>query len=79
VWVTDAAGQEQAVALVDRANGPRIPGAPATLLARRLLTGQVSATGAFPCVGFLALADYAEFLAPYDIVVVRGENGVWAS
>jgi hypothetical protein len=78
VWVTDAAGRQRSLALVARANGPRIPGAPATLLARRLLTGQVSETGASPCVGFLGLADYAEFLAPYDIAVARGENGVWA-
>jgi hypothetical protein len=78
VWVTDVAGRQRSLALVARANGPRIPGAPATLLARRLLTGEVSQTGAFPCVGFLGLAAYTQFLAPYDIVVASGEDGAWA-
>jgi NAD(P)-dependent dehydrogenase (short-subunit alcohol dehydrogenase family) len=78
VWVTDVEGGERSLALVARANGPRIPGAAAILLARRLLADGVSATGAFPCVGFLALAEFAAFLAPYDIAVVRGEGGIWA-
>ena len=37
------------------------------------------ALGAFPCVGFITLAEFAEYLAPFSIFTVRGENGVWLS
>jgi hypothetical protein len=77
VWVTDAAGKQRSVALVAHENGPRIPGSPAILLARKLLSNRMTDIGAFPCVGFLGLADYAEFLAPYNIFVVQGEDGAW--
>lgn len=79
VWVTDAAGRRRSAALVAHENGPRVPASPAILLAKALLSGRVSAVGAYPCVGFLKLAEFAEFLAPYNIFLVRGEGGVWAS
>jgi hypothetical protein len=78
VWVTDAVGQQRSLALVAHENGPRIPGSPAILLARKLLSNRMSNLGAFPCIGFLGLDDYAEFLAPFNIFVVQGENGAWA-
>jgi saccharopine dehydrogenase-like NADP-dependent oxidoreductase len=77
VWVTDRAGQQRSLALVAHENGPRIPGSPAILVARKLLSGELSRSGAFPCVGFLNLAECAAFLAPYNIFVVHGENGRW--
>jgi NAD(P)-dependent dehydrogenase (short-subunit alcohol dehydrogenase family) len=77
VWVTGRDGRQRSAALVAHENGPRIPGTPAVLLARKLLTGGVPGVGAFPCVGFLSLSEYAEFLAPYRIFVVRGEGGAW--
>ena len=77
VWVTDRAGQRRSAALVAHENGPRIPGSPAFLLARKLLAGEIDRRGAFPCLGFLRLEDFAEFLAPYRIEVVLGENGKW--
>src|SRR5262249_1735733 len=67
VWVTDTGGRQRSLALVARENGPRIPGSPAILLARKLLYGRLSDTGAFPCIGFLTLGEYAEFLAPFNI------------
>jgi uncharacterized protein YbjT (DUF2867 family) len=79
VWVTDDAGRRRSLALVARENGPRVPGSPAVLLARKLLSGRLSAAGAFPCVGFLGAAEYAEFLAPYNIFLVKGEGRAWAS
>ena len=33
--------------------------------------------GACPCIGFLSLAEFSEFLSPYNIFVVQGENGAW--
>ena len=78
VWVTDTVGQQKSVALVARKNGPRIPGSPAILLARKLLSDQILDRGAFPCIGFLNLAEFAEFLAPHEIFVSHGANGVWA-
>jgi NAD(P)-dependent dehydrogenase (short-subunit alcohol dehydrogenase family) len=79
VWVTGDTGPERALAVVAPRNGPRVPSAPAVLLARKLLGGGIAARGAFPCVGFIGLAEFAEYLAPFGIFVVRGENGVWAS
>jgi hypothetical protein len=78
VWVTDDTGRESALAFVAPRNGPRVPSAPAVLLARKLLRGDITVRGAFPCVGFIRLAEFAEYLAAFDIFVVRGENGVWS-
>jgi hypothetical protein len=77
VWVSDESGRQRATALVAHENGPRIPGSPAVLLARKLLAGEVDQRGAFLCTGFLTLDDFAEFLAPFRIVVVRGKDGAW--
>ena len=49
----------------------------AVLIARKLLRGDIAVHGAFPCVGFIRLAEFADYLASFDIFVVRGENGVW--
>jgi hypothetical protein len=79
VWVRGDTGQEQALAFVAPRNGPRVPTAPAVLLARKVLAEGIPARGAFPCVGFITLAEFADYLAPFGIGVVRGENGVWRS
>jgi hypothetical protein len=77
VWVTDVDGRQRSAALVARENGPRIPAAPAILVAKKLLAGEITARGAFPCLGFVSLTEFAEHLAPYSIFVARGENGRW--
>jgi ketosteroid isomerase-like protein len=77
VWVTGEAGEERALAFVAPRNGPRVPSSPAVLLARRLLTEGPPVHGAFPCLGYVGLAEYVAFLAPFGIFVVRGEDGVW--
>ncbi len=79
VWVTDQDGLQKSAALVAYENGPRIPGSPTILLARKLLTDQLAVAGAFPCTGFLRLSEFAEYLAPYRILVVRGTHGAWES
>jgi hypothetical protein len=79
VWVTGDTGQEKALAFVAPQNGPRVPSAPAVLLARKLLAEGIPASGAFPCVGFLSLAEFADYLAPFGIFLVRGEGGGWSA
>lgn len=79
VCVRGESGQERTLAFVAPNNGPRVPSSPAVLLARKLLAGGIPARGAFPCLGFLGLAEFTEYLAPFGIFVVRGENGAWAS
>ncbi|MCI0376274.1 MAG: saccharopine dehydrogenase NADP-binding domain-containing protein [Gemmataceae bacterium] len=79
VSVTGDSGAEKSLAFVAPQNGPRVPSAPALLLARNVLAHGIPAAGAFPCVGFISLAQFAEYLAPFGIFVVRGENGSWSS
>jgi NAD(P)-dependent dehydrogenase (short-subunit alcohol dehydrogenase family) len=79
VWVSGDTGQEKALAFVAPQNGPRVPSAPAVLLARKWLAGGISAAGAFPCVGLIRLAELVEYLAPFGIFLVRGETGEWSS
>ena len=77
VWVTDMDWRQKSLALVAHENGPRIPASPAILLARKLLSDRIRNFGACPCIGFLGLAEFAEFLTPYNIFVAQGENGAW--
>ena len=77
VWAEDEHGRRHSLALVAQENGPRIPGAPAILLARALVHGQIDRTGAFDSVGLLDFADIAELLAPYNIFTVRGQGDTW--
>jgi hypothetical protein len=48
-------------------DGPEIPCMAAILLARRLARGEVFEPGAFPCMGFLALAEFAPVFARWKI------------
>lgn len=78
VWVAGDGQPEQALAFVAPQNGPRVPSSPAVLLARKWLAGGITARGAFPCIGLVSLREFAEYLAPFGIFVVRGEDGVWS-
>ncbi len=75
-WVTDNAGERRSLAIVARKNGPRVATAPAVLLARRIMVEEPT-PGAYPCMGFLNLDEIMNFLAPFDIFLVSGENGKW--
>jgi NAD(P)-dependent dehydrogenase (short-subunit alcohol dehydrogenase family) len=77
VWVGGEPGQEKSLAFVAPKNGPRIPSSPAVLLARKLLTQGPPAHGAFPCVGFLNLKEFIDYLSPFGIFLVHGDNGRW--
>jgi hypothetical protein len=48
-------------------DGPEIPCMAAILLARRLARGEVFRSGAFPCMGFLTLAEFAPEFARWKI------------
>jgi len=55
-------------------HGPEIPCMAAILMARRLATGSISRTGAYPCMGFLNLADFEPEFARWGMTTVIEEN-----
>lgn len=48
-------------------DGPYIPCIPAILMARKLVSGEVTATGAQPCIGLITLDEYLEALSGLNI------------
>jgi hypothetical protein len=48
-------------------DGPEIPCMAAILIARRLARGEVFQSGAFPCMGFLTLSEFAPEFARWKI------------
>jgi len=48
-------------------HGPEIPCTPALILARKLARGEISARGAFPCLGMFSMSDFKKELAGFDI------------
>lgn len=77
IWVTSDDKRRKSLALIAPENGPQIPIAPAILLSRKLLAGEINHVGAFPCIGFIDFDEYIDYLAPYGITVVYGKNGSW--
>jgi saccharopine dehydrogenase-like NADP-dependent oxidoreductase len=59
----------------DAGHGPEVPCMAAILLARRLARGELRATGAFPCMGFLALPEFEGEFAKWKITTVMEERG----
>ncbi len=59
----------------DDDHGPEIPCMAAILLARRLASGQPMASGAYPCAGLLALADFAPEFAKWGMVTDVVDEG----
>jgi NAD(P)-dependent dehydrogenase (short-subunit alcohol dehydrogenase family) len=54
--------------LIARQNhGPEIPCSPALVLARKLAAGQISARGAFPCLGMFTLSEFDTEISDLDI------------
>lgn len=77
VWATGDDGLERSIALVARRKGPRVASAAAVLLARKIIAGRAPDPGAYPCVGFLSMAELAGYLAPFDISVAHGRGAHW--
>jgi hypothetical protein len=59
---------------VSATDGPEIPCMAAILLARRLARGELVERGAFPCMGFLALSDFAPEFARWKIATTVEEH-----
>lgn len=55
-------------------HGPQIPAMPAIMLARRFARGDFPAAGAFPCMGFLALADFDPLFRQWGITTRVAEE-----
>ena len=53
--------------LAGSGDGPYIPCMPAILMAKKLVKGEVSEVGAYPCVGFISLDEYLDALSEMDI------------
>jgi len=70
VKVEDTRGKSKTIAFVTSQNGPRIPTSPAVLLARKLLNEDPLTPGAYPCVGFISLHEYRNYLDPFGIKLI---------
>jgi hypothetical protein len=77
LWLETEAGTQHALALVAPQDGPRVPTAPAILLAKKLIAGETVPAGAHPCLHFLEFAEIAAYLAPFGIFVSRDEGAGW--
>lgn len=67
VKMEDKSGKSKTISFVTSQNGPHIPTSAAVLLARKLLGENPPAAGAYPCVGFISLNDFRNYLEPFDI------------
>jgi len=70
VRVEDKNGRSQSLAFVTSQNGPRIPASPAVLLAHKLLNNAPLARGASPCLGFISLDEFRDYLEPFGIKLI---------
>jgi hypothetical protein len=57
----------------DANHGPEIPCMAAILLAQKLVRDEIATRGAFPCMGFLALADFETEFKRWKIATVIRE------
>lgn len=48
-------------------DGPQIPCVPAIILSKKIISGQLQATGAMPCVGLITLDEYMNELSIFSI------------
>ncbi|MGM0421497.1 MAG: saccharopine dehydrogenase NADP-binding domain-containing protein [Pseudomonadota bacterium] len=68
----DGSIQTRGFELTARAgDGPYIPCMPAIILAGKLARGDLTTTGAYPCMGFISLEDYLHALDGLDISISR--------
>ena len=60
----------------DANHGPEIPCMAAILLTRKLARGELSARGAFPCMGFLTLSDFEPEFVQWGMTTVVEEYAI---
>jgi hypothetical protein len=70
VKLRDQSGNHKSLAWVTSMNGPRIPTAPMVLLTKKILSQGPPAHGAFPCVGFINLDEFQNYLEPFGIKLI---------
>jgi hypothetical protein len=70
VKLADPSENNKSLVLVTSMNGPRIPTAPAVLLTKKILSHGPPAHGAFPCVGFISLNEFQNYLEPFGIKLI---------
>jgi hypothetical protein len=58
----------------DANHGPEIPCMAAILMARKLARGEIAARGAYPCMGFLSLADFEPEFRRWNMTTVVEER-----
>jgi hypothetical protein len=58
-------GTSKSLSFVTSQNGPRLPSSPAVLLAKKILVEGPPRFGAFPCIGFIRLDEFRNFLEPF--------------
>ena len=56
--------------LAEANHGPEIPAMAAILLVEKILRGEIATRGAFPCMGFLTLADFESEFKRWQITTV---------
>jgi hypothetical protein len=71
VMLEDESGNKKSLAFVTSHNGPRIPTSPPVILARKILRDGPPAYGAFPCVGFIGLGEFRNYLEPFGIQLTQ--------
>lgn len=70
VTLKGEAANTKSLAFVTFRNGLRIPAAPSVLLAGKILREGPPAHGAFPCIGFINLGEFQNYLDPFGIRLI---------
>jgi hypothetical protein len=70
IELEDESGNAKSLSFVTAENGPRLPTAPAVLLTRKILFEGAPNYGAFPCLGFIRLEEYREYLESFGFQLV---------
>ena len=70
VKLEDHNEHSKSLALVTSTNGPRIPTAPAVLLTKKILSDGPPDHGVFPCLGFISLNEFQNYLEPFGIKLI---------
>ena len=61
--------------VAEQNHGPEIPCTPAIVVAKQLLEGKLSKSGAYPCLGLFTVAEFMQDLSGFDVSVRLVEGG----
>jgi Saccharopine dehydrogenase NADP binding domain len=74
VKLGDKNGNSKTLAFVTSQNGPRLPTAAAVLLTKKILLKGPPKYGAFPCVGFISLDEFQNYLQPFGFQLISQQR-----